>query len=115
MSLKKTYVILLLSPISQMLLLRFREIYQLAQRQTAIMDKEDNLCDTNSFKTSWSRQSLFPKVQRTVKWGRRQGNIYGMKNKEQEVRIEPGTALVFVDWLTRYAVKQSIHRDTNII
>lgn len=52
MSLKKTYVILLLSPISQMLLLRFREIYQLAQRQTAIKDKEDNLCDTNSFKTS---------------------------------------------------------------
>ena len=43
------------------------------------------------------------------------GIFYGMKNKEQEVRIEPRTALVFGDWLTRYAVKQSIHRDTNII
>ena len=48
----KKYVIPLRSPVSQMLLLRFREIYQLAQRHTAIMDKEDNLCDTNFFKTS---------------------------------------------------------------
>lgn len=63
--------------------------------QSILLKNKDNFrwCKHILFHTSWGRQSLFPRVQRTPKWGGR------IKNKEQGNSTDPRASLALGDQL----------------